>query len=349
MADQEMLVGVHVTPGGLEVAVHPAGSTWHLPNDEAGLRDLTARLEKMNPKIVLLAAYRGPALSLVAELAVAALPVALVAPAELAKYRRRADYRTKTDGLASWILARYAQEKKPEVRAFKCADILELEKLNIRQQQLNVVLLEERQALAQTSGALLSRIQDHISRLEDDLNVIGRDLEKVIMRSPVWPKPFSTFRNWLRETVSPSPMRGMASGTSLLVSLILLGAAAYFYPYGSNPDNAVSTTAAPAQNVPDTKPAARIQLSTFFASLGGITLGGAVSVVLGGTLLGLRNQKRLLLAFVAVGLAGVLVSTVPALHDQEMLRALEPYSAAASALAGSALGIWLGLLPQETI
>ena len=158
MVGQETFVGVQVTQGSLEVTVRPEGSTWRLENDEAGLRDLTTQLEQMNPKIVMLTANVGLELQVVAELAIAALTVALVAPGKLRKYARQTDHRIKTEGLGSWILATYAEEKKPQVQPLKYFHVLQLEKLTARRQQLNAILLGERQAFSQVSGALRARI-----------------------------------------------------------------------------------------------------------------------------------------------------------------------------------------------
>ncbi len=349
MANQDMFVGIHVTQGSLEVAVRPEGSTWRLQNDEAGLRDLIARLRKLNLKIVLLAAEGELELPVVAELAIAALPVAMVAPGKLGRYARRTDHRVETDGLAPWILARYAEEQKPDVHPFKYTHVLQLERLTTRRQQLNSILGEERQAFAQASGELRSRIRKHIKRLEDDLKLVARDLEKVITRSPVWPKPFACIRNWTRRQLAPVPRGRLASTISLLIGLILLGAAVGVYTQGNDQDKDASTESPTVAKGQNSQLAGGVQLTKFLASLGGIALGGGVSVALGGILPGSGNPKRYLWFCMVVGLVGVLVATTPGLHDRDMLRVLEPYAATASALAGSALGVFLGLLPQEPI
>ena len=67
-------VGIDVAKAELVVAVRPSAERWAVPNDDAGIRALAARLSALAPALVVLEATGGYEAAAVAALAAAGLP-----------------------------------------------------------------------------------------------------------------------------------------------------------------------------------------------------------------------------------------------------------------------------------
>jgi len=83
-----MLVGIDVAKAELVIATRPAGETWAVANDEAGVRELAARLRGGAPALVVLEATGGYELLAVAALAAADLPVVVVNPRQVRDFAK---------------------------------------------------------------------------------------------------------------------------------------------------------------------------------------------------------------------------------------------------------------------
>ena len=75
-----IFVGIAVSKATLDVALRPSGEHWGSPNEEAGITDLVDRLRPRGPQWMVLEATGGLERLVVAALALAGLPVAVVHP-----------------------------------------------------------------------------------------------------------------------------------------------------------------------------------------------------------------------------------------------------------------------------
>src|SRR5215204_3501470 len=87
-AEGAMLVGIDVAKAELVIATRPAGETWAVANDEAGVRALATRLGDAAPELVVLEATGGYEWAAVAALAAAGLPVVVVNPRQVREFAR---------------------------------------------------------------------------------------------------------------------------------------------------------------------------------------------------------------------------------------------------------------------
>ena len=78
-----VFVGIDVAKSHLDVASRPAGETWQVPNDEAGIAPLVARLQEQAPTLIVLEATGGLEAPVAAALATAGLAVAVVNPRQV--------------------------------------------------------------------------------------------------------------------------------------------------------------------------------------------------------------------------------------------------------------------------
>ena len=59
MNQAEVFVGIDVAKSRLDVALHPSGATWTVPNSEAGIAGLVAQLQQLPVTHIVLEATGG--------------------------------------------------------------------------------------------------------------------------------------------------------------------------------------------------------------------------------------------------------------------------------------------------
>ena len=81
-------VGIDVAKDRVDIAVRPTGQSWSASYEEEEVEILVARLQVLEPAGVILEATGGLELTLVAALAAASLPVAVVNPRQVRDFAR---------------------------------------------------------------------------------------------------------------------------------------------------------------------------------------------------------------------------------------------------------------------
>ncbi len=99
------VVGIDVAKAELVVAVRPGGDRWTVPNNEAGVGRLRARLQQLVPTLVVLEATGGYERAAVAALAAVQLPVVVANPRQVRDFARATGQQAKTDSIDADLLA----------------------------------------------------------------------------------------------------------------------------------------------------------------------------------------------------------------------------------------------------
>lgn len=163
MPPTPLYVGIDVAKAQLDVAVRPTGDRWAIPNTEAGLQDVRARLAPLRPALVLVDASGGLELPLVAVLAAADLPVVVVNPRQVRDFARATGQLAKTDALDTRALAHFAEAVRPIPRPLPDAATQALTALLARRQQVVAMLVAETNRLSLAVPAIRPRLQAHIT------------------------------------------------------------------------------------------------------------------------------------------------------------------------------------------
>jgi transposase len=179
-------IGIAVAKAQLDIAVRPSGEQWTATNDEAGITTLVARMQTLRPALIVLEATGGREVPLVAALAEAALPVAVVNPRQGRAFARASGQLAKTDALDAQVLARFAEVVHPTPRPLPDAQAQELSALLTRRRQLVGMLTAERQRLDTALPAVQRPIQRHVAWLEQELADLDRTLRAAVHASPLW-------------------------------------------------------------------------------------------------------------------------------------------------------------------
>jgi transposase len=180
-------VGIDVSKDQLDIAVRPAGDTWSMPNDAAGITEVVQRLAQLHPKLVVLEATGGLQMPLAAALATAGLPLSMVNPRQVRDFARATGRLAKTDRLDAQALAHFAEAVRPTPYPLPDVQTQELTALLTRRHQVVEMLTAEKNRLRATrSEAVRQRVQDHTRWLEQELADLDDDLERTLKESPLW-------------------------------------------------------------------------------------------------------------------------------------------------------------------
>jgi len=186
MSQPLVYVGLDVSKATLDIAMRPTEEQWQLPHTEEGIRDLVTRLAGVHPSLIVLEATGGLEVSLVAALAMAKLPVAVVNPRQVRDFARATGKLAKTDRLDAQVLAHFAQAVHPTPRPLPDAGLQALEGLLTRRRQVVGMLTAEKNRLASARPPVRQDIQDHIAWLEQRRAKLDAELRHTLHASPLW-------------------------------------------------------------------------------------------------------------------------------------------------------------------
>jgi transposase len=182
----QLFVGIDVANAQLDVALRPTGERWAVANDDASIAALVARLQAMPPTLMVLAATGGYQRAVVAALAAAGLPVAVVNPRQARDVANATGPLAKTDALDARALAPVAEAVRPTPRPLPDAQADELRALRARRRPLVALRTAEQNRLGSAPPRLQTDIQAQITWLNTRLAALDDDLDTTLRASPVW-------------------------------------------------------------------------------------------------------------------------------------------------------------------
>ena len=186
MSAPQLFVGVDVAKAQLDIALRPTGERWAVVNDDAGIATLVARLQAVQPTLIVLEATGGYQRAVVAALAAAGLPVGVVNPRQARDFAKATGQLAKTDALDARALAHFAEAVRPTPRPLPDAQADELRALLARRRQLVAMRTAEQNRLGSAPPRLQPDIQAHITWLNTRLAALDDDLDTTLRASPVW-------------------------------------------------------------------------------------------------------------------------------------------------------------------
>ena len=179
-------VGIEVAKAQLDIALRPTGERWAVANDDAGIAALVARLLALLPTLIVLEATGGYQRAVVAALAAARLPVAVVNPRQARDFAKATGQLAKTDALDARALAHFAEAVRPTPRPLPDAPADELRALRARRRQLVTMRTAEQNRLGSAPPRRQTDLQAHITWLNERLARLDDDLDTTLRASPVW-------------------------------------------------------------------------------------------------------------------------------------------------------------------
>ena len=188
----EYVSGIHlcrhldVSKERIDVAVRPTGRSWSVSYNGASVDDLVTQLKDLKPAGVITESTGGLELPLVAALAAASLPVAVVNPRQVRDFAKSTGQLAKTDRLDAHVLAHFGEAVRPAIRPLRDADTRALGAMLARRRQVSGILVAEKNRLGRATPEVRPRLEAHISWLKQELDDLDTDLRQRIQHCPVW-------------------------------------------------------------------------------------------------------------------------------------------------------------------
>lgn len=182
-----MFVGIDVSKARLDVHIRPSQESFSVPRDGAGIAALAERLHAAAPALIVLEATGGFEVTVAAGLAGAGLPLAVVNPAQIRAFARAVGRLAKSDRLDAEIIARFADQVRPEPRPVADAQAQALAELVARRRQVvEMIGMESNRRRQARSRTVLKGIERTLAALRAELAELDREIDDQIKGSPAW-------------------------------------------------------------------------------------------------------------------------------------------------------------------
>lgn len=182
----EVFVGIDVSKSTLDVRIEPAGESFQVANDDAGIRALCTRLSKLAPTLIVMEATGGLETRAAGELAARGLCLAVVNPRQVRDFAKASGQLAKTDRIDAQVLCGFGRAIRPAVRPMKEALTQELDDLVTRRRQLVQMRVQETLRLQGASKVQAKSVKAHIGWLEKRIKSIETDLGTRLRSSEAW-------------------------------------------------------------------------------------------------------------------------------------------------------------------
>ena len=183
----QRFIGIDVSKARMDVCDHADGSAWHEANDPAGIAALVTRLRELAPELVVLEATGGYEIPVVAALAAARVPTAVINPRQARDFAKATGRLAKNDTIDAAVLAHFGQALRPQPRPLPDAEVRSLDALLTRRRQLLEMLTMEQNRLDRCGDAAVrADLGEHIAWLRDRLLHSEKELAQAVRSSPVW-------------------------------------------------------------------------------------------------------------------------------------------------------------------
>lgn len=187
-----MYVGIDVSKATLDVASCTASGaagplTGAYATDAAGVATLVTACQATGVTLVVLEPTGGYEWPVVAQLAAAGVPVAVVNARQVRDFAKALGRLAKTDRVDAHVLAQYAARVQPVPRPLADDATQALDALLTRRRQLLDMLHAERQREAQArTPAVRADVTAHVTWLATRLGGVDTELRALVEASPVW-------------------------------------------------------------------------------------------------------------------------------------------------------------------
>ena len=195
MHQEGRFVGIDVSSQQLDMAYHGQEAVYTVTNDDQGIHDLVQRLQRGQVVLVVLEATGGYEAQVVAALAAAGLPVAVVNPRQVRDFAKATGKLAKTDAIDAGVLAHFAQAVRPQPRPLSDQETRQLQQLLARRRQVVEMLTAERNRLHTCGKGVRSRIEAHIDWLNQELKRLDEELQDRLRNSPLWRQKDRLYRS----------------------------------------------------------------------------------------------------------------------------------------------------------
>jgi len=184
---QSSFIGIDISKNTLDVHVLPEDKRYSYPYEPQKIKALIRKLKQLKPALIVMEATGGYELAVASKFAEAKLPVAVVNPRQIRDYARAIGKLAKTDAIDAYVIARFAQDVRPEARQQLTLKEQQLKELIMRRQQLIDMRTAEKNRLSRVfSKEVIKGIQKIIKTLDEQIQALDEQLDREIKGTPAW-------------------------------------------------------------------------------------------------------------------------------------------------------------------
>ena len=180
-------VGIDVSKQTLDVARRPEAERRRFTYDAVGLQALMETLKSWGPIFVVVEATGGLERAVVAELAAAAIDVAVVNPRQVRDFARGVGKIAKTDPIDADVLARFAEVVRPHASDKVPEKQRELQELVTRRQQLILFRVAESNRKGTASAKVARRsLEKMLKTINTQIEELDEAIAKLVRADDDW-------------------------------------------------------------------------------------------------------------------------------------------------------------------
>jgi len=182
----ETFIGIDVSKSALDVAVRPGDKILTFINDRVGIAACLRLSRRWKPAGFVIESTGGAEAAIVAALAAASLPVAVVNPRQARDFAKATGKLAKTDRLDAKVLAHFAEAIRPKLYRVLPAEQQAFVAMLTRRRQIIGMLVSERNRLPTASAEVATDVRAHIRWLERRLKLVDAELRVQVASSSAW-------------------------------------------------------------------------------------------------------------------------------------------------------------------
>jgi transposase len=179
-------IGVDVGKANLDVALHPSGQFYSIPNSEAHIRKFVKILRGYSIERIVVESTGRYEHDLVQACDQAGLPIIVVNPISVRRYAQAIGVLAKTDRIDAQVIAKYAATLKPEFKPIPDKTSQKIKDLLTRRSQLLEMSTMEKNRLQILPKALHRSIKSLLKMLQSQIETITRQIEQEVAKVDHW-------------------------------------------------------------------------------------------------------------------------------------------------------------------
>lgn len=179
-------VGVDVGKANLDIALHPSGQFYTIPNTEAHIRRFVRILKNYEVERIVVEASGRHEHTLVQACDRAGLPIIIVNPISVRRYAQALGVLAKTDRIDAQVIAQYAATLKPKFKPIPDKTSQKIKDLLVRRSQLLEMSTMEKNRLQILPKALHRSIKSLLRMLQNQIETVTRQIEQEVAKVDQW-------------------------------------------------------------------------------------------------------------------------------------------------------------------
>ena len=179
-------VGVDVGKANLDIALHPSGQFYTIPNTEAHVRRFVRILKNYEIERIVVEASGRHEHALVQACDQAGLPIIVVNPISVRRYAQAIGVLAKTDRIDAQVIAQYAATLKPEFKPIPDKTSQKIKDVLGRRSQLLEMSTMEKNRLQILPKSLHRSIKSMLRMLQNQIETVTRQIEQKVAKVDQW-------------------------------------------------------------------------------------------------------------------------------------------------------------------